>query len=161
MRAPVSVKTHSSWNIIRQPWEINRQESTPIHSTVCDYESPQSQLSNSSRGDCTPASSLARRDFRSPDSVSACCLEKLSASSVPFSTLMTQHSQCIQVWEEQIRRWKYSERIKEIERKGREEGGRKKEGKGGERKEGNNGGRKEGGDGGNHASALPSGGYHP
>lgn len=74
---------------------------------------------------------------------------------------MTQHSQCIQVWEEQIRRWKYSERIKEIERKGREEGGRKKEGKGGERKEGNNGGRKEGGDGGNHASALPSGGYHP
>ena len=155
------MKTHSSWNIIRQPWEINRQESTPIHSTVCDYESPQSQLSNSSRGDCTPASSLARRDFRSPDSVSACCLEKLSASSVPFSTLMTQHSQCIQVWEEQIRRWKYSERIKEIERKGREEGGRKKEGKGGERKEGNNGGRKEGGDGGNHASALPSGGYHP
>ena len=122
---------------------------------------PQSQLSNSSRGDCTPASSLARQDFRSPDSVSACCLEKLSASSVPFSTLMTQHSQCIQVWEEQIRRWKYSERIKEIERKGREEGGRKKEGKGGERKEGNNGGRKEGGDGGNHASALPSGGYHP
>ena len=82
-------------------------------------------------------------NYISPDSVSACCLEKLSASSVPFSTLMTQHSQCVQVWEEQIRRWKYSERIKEIERKGREEEGRKKEGKGGERKEGNKGGRKE------------------
>ena len=57
---------------------------------------------------------------------------------------MTQHSQCVQVWEEQIRRWKYSERIKEIERKGREEEGRKEEGREGRRKEGREQGRKEG-----------------
>lgn len=107
---------------------------------------PQSQLSNSSRGDCTPARGLTRRDFRSPDSVSACCLEKLSSL---ISAVLHTDDSAFPVHPSMGRTDKEAEiqeRIKEIERGGREEEGRKKEGEGGEREEG--------GDGGNHASAL-------
>ena len=94
---------------------------------------PQSQLSNSSRGDCTPARGLTRRDFRSPDSVSACCLEKLSSL---ISAVLHTDDSAFPVHPSRGRTDKEAEiqeRIKEIERGGREEEGRKKEGEGGER----------------------------
>lgn len=94
---------------------------------------PQSQLSNSSRGDCTPARGLTRRDFRSPDSVSACCLEKLSSL---ISAVLHTDDSAFPVHPSRGRTDKEAEiqeRIKEIERGGREEegrGGRRKGGRG-------------------------------